>query len=537
MDTPRTSPTPDGADRDPLAALRSADPARALEVSESFVERVLARAATEGAEGAGPGIEPTGVQPSVLDGVAASAAEEPAVLGLAPVLGAEAGKAPTIDLEAAREARARRRARSQRRWFPAVAAAAALAVGVVGWGVGVGSRSGTLGATPTAGFVSLETSPGAAGLGVSGADSAATGVAGGAESALGQEEAAAPMVGTASEGSAASAVSDAMVYPGMWRTVFTGSGWGTQGGTSTGYGLDARLATTPERVAQVATALGLTEPPTLAEGSWQVGPMDGSSPSMSVSLDGAASVWFTDPAFDPWSACYDWNDAPEDEGATEEEWRAFEERAQACLAERAASLPSADDAMHRLYALIAAFGLDPDSYAYSVPEDTNSYPSPGSETSVVTTAVATRVVDGQASPQSISIDLAPGGELYSMWGTLAQPVALGEYPIVGEAEAFARLGDPRFGPQNVVWPVDVAVAYEPEPYVAPTQAPALPTAPTPISWPVTSVELVSVRLGLAQQWQPDGAVLIVPAYEFTSSEGGIYSVIALADSALDFTAP
>ena len=57
---------------------------------------------------------------------------------------------------------------------------------------------------------------------------------------------------------------------------------------------------------------------------------------------------------------------------------------------------------------------------------------------------------------------------------------------------------------------------------------------TSLSWPVNEVEIVSARLGLASQWQPDGSVLVVPAYEFTDADGGTWSVIAVAESMLDF---
>jgi len=48
------------------------------------------------------------------------------------------------------------------------------------------------------------------------------------------------------------------------------------------------------------------------------------------------------------------------------------------------------------------------------------------------------------------------------------------------------------------------------------------------------VNIVSARLGLASQYQPDGTVLLIPAYEFTDSNDGTWSVIAVDDSQLDF---
>jgi len=71
-------------------------------------------------------------------------------------------------------------------------------------------------------------------------------------------------------------------------------------------------------------------------------------------------------------------------------------------------------------------------------------------------------------------------------------------------------------------------------YVPPTEPPATPVPGASVSWPVTNVQIVSARLGLASQYQPDGSVLLVPAYEFTDSNGGTWSVIAVAESHLDF---
>ena len=87
------------------------------------------------------------------------------------------------------------------------------------------------------------------------------------------------------------------------------------------------------------------------------------------------------------------------------------------------------------------------------------------------------------------------------------------------------------------WPIalrDQAATATPEEWVAPTEPPAAPKPGTSLSWPVNDVEIVSARLGLSSQWQPDGSVLVVPAYEFTDAAGGTWSVIAVAESMLDF---
>ena len=126
--------------------------------------------------------------------------------------------------------------------------------------------------------------------------------------------------------------------------------------------------------------------------------------------------------------------------------------------------------------------------------------------------------------------------IVSAYGALADLVELGEYPVVSEQEAFERLSDPRFGAEMTNLPIalrEQAVDAATE-WVPPTEPPAAPSAGSSLSWPVNDVEIVSARLGLASQWQPDGSVLVVPAYEFTDAAGGTWSVIAVADSKLDF---
>ena len=115
-------------------------------------------------------------------------------------------------------------------------------------------------------------------------------------------------------------------------------------------------------------------------------------------------------------------------------------------------------------------------------------------------------------------------------------------PVVSEQEGFERLSDSRFGGSRTGWPeiyaTDLAASGEDlTEWVAPTQAPAPPIAGAAISWAVQDVEIVRARLGLAQQWQPDGSIMLVPSYEFTDSDGGTWSVIAVAEEMLDFSTP
>jgi hypothetical protein len=54
---------------------------------------------------------------------------------------------------------------------------------------------------------------------------------------------------------------------------------------------------------------------------------------------------------------------------------------------------------------------------------------------------------------------------------------------------------------------------------------------------VSEVTITEARLGLAQHHQRDGSVLVLPAYELRDAQGNSWSVIAVAEEAMDFTAP
>ncbi|TFC32389.1 hypothetical protein E3O55_05710 [Cryobacterium sp. MDB1-18-2] len=385
-----------------------------------------------------------------------------------------AGSAPVADLE---KARARRRPR----WLPFVAVAASIAiVGAAGYGIGAsegGPKSLADGAAPP---ITLQSN--------GRPESVAQG---------GME----PSVGS---GAATDQKMSSSTYPyGSGRNAFSASGLGTQAGTAQAYAYDPRSASSSDKVAALAAALGIGLPVDLRDGSWVAGPQDGSAPSLSVSLDGMLSFYFQNPQVNPWKC----------EGDS------------AC--EPTGQPPSEDAAIGALRALLAAAGRDPAEFEFT------SQVSEGSPTRTVT---AKPVIDGQQVDQGWSLEMAEGG-VVNATGALADVVALGTYPVVSEQEGFERLSDPRFSGAATSLPIALRdQASTTKEWVAPTEPPATPVAGTSVSWPVNKVEIVSARLGLTTQWQPDGSVLVVPAFAFTDAEGGTWSVLAVAESKLDFRA-
>ena len=321
------------------------------------------------------------------------------------------------------------------------------------------------------------------------------------------ESAAEPLVGpqTVEGGPTVGETKDSVArYPGFYggRYTYTAVGLGTEPGTANGYGFDPRSVSNPETIAALAAAFGVEGAPELKDGAWQVGPQDGTGSSIYVSLDGTLSFSYYNSAIQPWQC--DENGACAENGAA-----AGEESA----------LSTLRDLLGKLGYNLSDFELSAQTW----------------EGSLTTHAVAWRLVDGQRTDQSISIDVAESG-ITNANGTLAPIVELGEYSIVSEQEAFERLYDSRFGGFMSGGPIALEgmVVDDAQEYVPPTEPPATPVPGASVSWPVTNVQIVSARLGLASQYQPDGSVLLVPAYEFTDSNGGTWSVIAVAESHLDF---
>jgi hypothetical protein len=154
---------------------------------------------------------------------------------------------------------------------------------------------------------------------------------------------------------------------------------------------------------------------------------------------------------------------------------------------------------------------------------------------------AWQVVEGQRTGLSWSMSVSASG-IANLYGFLAETISLGRYPVVSEAEAVERLGDPRFGASGgmIAQAASARVAQEDDTAssdMLPAPNPTVPAAPNPgarIAWPVTDVTITSARLGAAQQYMPDGAVLLLPAYELRDADGNVWSVLAVVEDVLDF---
>ncbi|GAA1730061.1 hypothetical protein GCM10009809_27000 [Isoptericola hypogeus] len=415
------------------------------------------------------------------------------------------------------------RRRTRRRRTPWLAAAGVVAFAVVGaGGYALGSGSGAAadgdGGATAEPAVALHGGPQGGGQEESAGGAAADGAMGAAESGAASGD---------------MALSSDVAYPSWYssgRAVFHASGLSTEDGTARGYAFDATDAATRAGAARVAEALGVEGEPRWDYGSWSVGPRDGRGPTVWLSVDGSATFGFSDPAADPWQ-CADAAAGVAEDGAEDGAEDAPDDGVE-CPDATGTSTVSDREARRALSDAMEQVGVDPEGYELEVGEVAEDDPSRW--------VTAYQVVDGSRTGAQWS---ATVGEAGIAWldGFLASTTDLGTYPVISAADAVERLGDPRFS--GSVWPVVFAESTEAaleehyEEPTDPTPPPTPPSAGDPVDWPVSDVEITSARLGLAQQYQDDGTVVMVPAYELSDAAGNAWSVVAVADEAMDFTAP
>ena len=329
-----------------------------------------------------------------------------------------------------------------------------------------------------------------------------------------------------------------LMYP--WyggRTVFTADGLSTEGGSGGAWGFDAAGVYSEATVVAAAAALGVAGEPRLEYGTWTVGPNDGSGPSVSLSPDGLASLSYYDPTRDPWNCAVS---APDSGGSVEGEAAdggvalpepVIDGGQSKCPTP--VNAPTGDAAVQQAKDVLASLGIDTAGYEFAVSTEPSS--------PQVTYVTASQSLDGQLTGVTASVTVVADG-VQSVYAPLAPMVALGTYDVVSPTEAVERLGDPRFGVTGGgVMPLAaegmrVADDSVVSPEMTEPTVPATPEAGSPLAWPVQEVTLVSARLGVALTTLPTGASVLVPTYELADADGVTWSVIAVVDDQLDFSA-
>lgn len=179
-----------------------------------------------------------------------------------------------------------------------------------------------------------------------------------------------------------------------------------------------------------------------------------------------------------------------------------------------------------LYETLAALGIDPEAVEYETSDHWAS-----DQVSLVT---AHLVVDGDRAGATWQAEVVED-TVYSFNGPLAPRVELGEYDVVGPAQAVERLSDPRFGHVDYrmeAWTGPVPELSTLRPWGSPPAAP--PEPGTAVPWPVRDVTITGAELTFTMTTTEDGVTLLVPAYSLSDSDGGTWTVMALAEHELAF---
>ncbi len=369
-----------------------------------------------------------------------------------------------------------------------------------------------------------------------------------------------PAYGAPAAGQAGSAVgrADMMIYPyGSPHIVFSAGALSNDPGRAQAWAFDAQAAFSKATIVAAAAALGLDGEPQMVDGSWVIGDPSGNHPSLQLSPDGNTSLSFYDPTVVQ-DACI----APTPDGATSTGSNGSggasgpDAKPGSCGQATGPSM-SDDEATRRTRALLTAIGVAPDVVA-SMDITVNSDDGGGAYVSAV------QKVDGQAIGAAWNLNWV-GDQLSSVYGAMAPLVSLGDYDVVSPAAAVQRLTDPRFGPMwgGGVVPMGVAYAADgmknaatsvgvapdtavSQPSAPPSVVPGAPaTDPTPpptvnpggtIGWPVQQVTITDAKLVLVSYSTPSGTDVLLPAYELSDAHHGSWTVLAVADDALDFTA-
>ncbi|MGB4778386.1 hypothetical protein, partial [Microbacterium sp.] len=339
--------------------------------------------------------------------------------------------------------------------------------------------------------------------------------------------------GAQSRGTEAMTADSAAVSPWHYSNSrrFTAPPFDSAASRATVYALDAATHYSAADAERIAHALGMAGTAHSREHvqGWFVGAddeADRSGPQLQLWLmpSGGADVSYSGGFDVPWMECWAAitpKDDPDAESFSQEQLEAAHAEAQSCVA--ATPVPTEQQARDALSLFLAATGVEESETQVTVTPD---------DAGRTTTATAARVVAGNVTVVTSTVTVSAKG-LLEAHGSNASIVSLGEYDIVSPAEAAERMNDPVFAP---AYASKRGAEIDDDQYPdAPTEPPATPGQGAPVPWGITEFEISSARLGLAMMVGTDDTRFLAPAYEFTDTEGNVWSVLAVAESQLETT--
>jgi hypothetical protein len=332
---------------------------------------------------------------------------------------------------------------------------------------------------------------------------------------------------------------------------------------------DPTVQPTAGQIAALAATLGVAgdtqELPADQGGGWLVGPDDYSAPTVNVSGDAMQSWWFSpgatlatssadcelyppgDPAGDPQSSVAD---------------------LPMCTPAPPEGLPDAAGAEDLAKALFDSIGLDSGSYEFETYADEWS-----------SSVTGYLVLDGIRTSVAVSVGFGEEGKVTWASGYLAAPQRGPDYARIGIDAAIERLNEQSASWMNVDTSVvrdsgsgvasdqaattdiapDVAPDVAPDGTAAPAVMPAKPALPGAVVDPIEGVclddtggectptspidvEPITVTLhdaapSLEQLWATDDTVWLLPGYAFSTTDGAMFSVMAVEDQYIQVVQP
>ena len=318
--------------------------------------------------------------------------------------------------------------------------------------------------------------------------------------------------------------SSSMIWPGF-NTVFTpGKGLPNKSGTASGYTVDDTGIDRAALAAELATIFGVAGDPVKNDYGWTVGSTDGTAPMIYINEDSSASWSYNNPAAYgtpipmPADAAVSSDTVGGSSGAV-----AGSEGS----APPVSPAPSKKDAQAWATDIFTRLGVPLDQVDWQL----DSYDP-------FTTATAWLTIDGERTQLQWSIGFFGDGEISSAYGFSAGLVEIPGYAIIGVKDAIARLNQPGWSALQpaMIYNGDVNIAVENDPAAQPT----MPPNPTYLGRPalgvtITVATITKSELGLAQYWQPDGTILLLPAYLISDKDGHQWSMLAVDDAYVAFT--
>lgn len=395
-------------------------------------------------------------------------------------------------------------ARARRRWLAPVAAAAAVLV-AVGGGYAWGSGGGDLGPQPQAGPpIAVQTgTPENPGAPIGGGDGG-----GGLSSEVGAQADTSFQVG---------------ISPWGWsgRHRFILPPLDTAPGHAEAFGVDATGTVSADAATRIAGALGVAGEARQDEVDlgWVVGDYTGAYVSVRAGYAHFSSgLLYAVTVCEEKALALHGRDKMNPDGT----W-AYGQEMIRCMADT--PRPSDELVQESVEVFLGAIGVSIDDVDINVTRDEND---PDAQVQVAL------IVDDNVTELTAHLTVSHEG-IRNASGPTGAIVSLGDYAIVSPAEAAARLSDPAFAAQRSAPPVS-------QPDVGPSEfipefvEPVPPIAGSALPWAVTEYEITSVRLGLMLLWSSDpSGQKLVPAYEFTTADGSVWSVIAVDESMLDMS--